>query len=76
MIEIEIKGDGKRDALAELIASTLHGHVVDDPRTDLVLAGKLVRREQEDAEQRRPSQHDIETVNFKLIDDDQDWSDI
>ncbi len=74
MIEIEVKGGAAPEALAELIASTLHGQPVDD--ATLVQTGKLVRERQEEAELARPSVHDLETVNFQTIDDDLDWSDL
>lgn len=76
MIEIEVKGGHDPQALAELIAATLHGHVLVDTESPAVQAGKLVREQQEADERRRPSRDQIETVNFQTIDDDQDWSDI
>lgn len=74
MIEIEVKGGPAPHALAELIASTLHGTPVDD--ASVAHTGKLVREAQEDDELRRPSVHDLETVNFQTIDDDLDWSEL
>ncbi|HEY5944644.1 MAG TPA: hypothetical protein VIV40_04095 [Kofleriaceae bacterium] len=76
MIDIQIKSGGDPQTLAELIASTLHGHIVPDPESDLAAIGKLVREQQEHAEQRRPSRQQIETVNFAKIDDETDWSDV
>ena len=76
MIDIQVKGNKDPDALAELIASTLHGHMLTAPHANVALVGKLVRTEQERAEQRRASRHDLETVDFKLIDDDLDFSDL
>ena len=61
-------------ALAELIASTLHGTRVADP--SVVETGKMVRAQQEDAEARRPSLHDMQTVNFETLDEDCDWTDV
>jgi hypothetical protein len=76
MIEIEVKG-GDPQALADLIEATLHGHIPGaDPQSTAVTTGKLVREQQEQAERRRPSRDQIETVNFTTIDDDQDWSDL
>jgi hypothetical protein len=75
MIEIEVKG-GDPQALAELIAATLHGQVLADPASPAVTTGKLVREQQEEAERRRPSRDQIETVNFTTIDEEADWSDI
>jgi hypothetical protein len=76
MIEIEVKGTRDPQALAELIASTLHGHSVPNPGSAAAETGKRVREEQEDAELRRPSHHDLDTVNFTTIDDDADWTQI
>lgn len=74
MIEIEVRGGQEPQALAELIASTLHGMPVAD--AGVVATGKLVRAQQEDAETRRPSLHDMQTVNFETIDEDTDWTDV
>lgn len=76
MIDIQIKDDGDPEVLAELIASTLHGHVTPDPHSDVATVGKLVREHQEADERRRPSRTEIETVNFALIDDETDFSDV
>lgn len=74
MIEIEVRGGQDPQALAELIASTLHGTPVPDP--SMVETGKLVRAQQEEAEIRRPSVHDMQTVNFETLDEDIDFSDV
>jgi len=74
MIEIEVRGGQEPKALAALIASTLHGTPVDDP--SIVETGKRVRAEQEDEEAKRPSLHDMQTVNFETIDEDTDWTDV
>lgn len=74
MIEIEVRGGQDPQALAELIASTLHGMPVPDP--SVAETGKRVRAQQEDAETRRPSLHDMQTVNFETIDEDADWTDV
>jgi hypothetical protein len=76
MIDIRIKSDGDPEVLAELISSTMYGAGGADPESDLTTVGKLVREEQEKDEQRRPSRQQIETVNFALIDDETDWSDV
>ena len=76
MIDIQIKSGGDPDVLAELIATTLHGHIPEDPDSDLAAVGQLVREQQEQAEVRRPSREQIETVNFAKIDDEQDFSDV
>jgi hypothetical protein len=74
MIAIEVRGGQEPQALAELIASTLHGMPVAD--SSVVETGKLVREQQEAAEGRRPSVNDMETVNFQTIEEDLDWTDI
>lgn len=76
MIDIQIESGGDPEVLAELIASTMYGLPVTDPSPDLVTVGKLVREQQEQDERRRPSREQIETVNFALIDDELDWSDV
>ena len=76
MIDIQIESGGDPQVLAELIESTLYGVPVDDPQSELTTVGKLVREQQEAAEQKRPSREQIETVNFALIDDDDDWTDV
>jgi hypothetical protein len=76
MIDIHVNSDGDPQVLAELIASTLHGHIVPDPQSSLAAVGKRVREEQERMEQTRPSREQIETVNFALIDDETDFSDV
>lgn len=76
MIEIEVKSGQDPEALAELIAATLHGEVIADPQSTATMTGKLIREQQEEAERKRPSHDQIETVNFETIDDDLDWSEI
>lgn len=76
MIEIEVKGSRDPQVLAELIASTLHGHPGDTQDASLAEAGKRVRAEQEAAEITRPSQQEMDTVNFQTIDDDLDFSEV
>ena len=75
MIDIQVTGDGD-DVLAELIASTLHGHIAPDPQSDLATVGRLLRDQLEDAERRRLSRQQIETVDFQRIDDEIDFSDV
>jgi hypothetical protein len=74
MIELQI--DGEDANLAELIASTLHGNPLPDPTSSVAQAGKYVREQQEEAESTRPSREQIETVNFALLDDESDFSDL
>ena len=79
MIEIHVDGvdgDDEPEVLADLIASTLHGHLVPDPQSDLAQVGKLVREQLEEQERRRPPRDKAETVDFAKIDDETDWSDL
>ena len=76
MIDIHVQSHGDPQVLAELIASTLHGHIAPDPRSNLATVGKLVREHQEQDEQTRPSRQQIETVDFAKIDDEVDFSDV
>jgi len=76
MIDIQVNSDGDPQVLAELIASTLHGHIASDPQSNLATVGKLVREQQEHAELMRPSRQQIETVNFAKLDDETDFSDV
>ena len=74
MIDVQIQGSDRQ--LAELIASTLHGHPVPDPSSSAAQAGKFVREQQEEVEISRPSREEIQTVNFALIDDETDWTEV
>jgi hypothetical protein len=74
MIDVQIHGGDPH--LAELIASTLPGHPVSDPSSSAAQVGKFVREQQEEIEVRRPSREEIQTVNFALIDDETDWTDV
>lgn len=76
MIEIEVKGTRDPQALAELIASTLHGHPVPNPGSATAETGQWLREEQEESERTRPSHEELPTVNFATIDDDLDWSEL
>ncbi len=79
MIDIQIKGGtegANAPALAELIASALHGDQSVDPQSSLAQAGMMVRERQELAESERPSRNRLETVNFTTIDEDNDWTDV
>jgi hypothetical protein len=78
MIEFEIKPLANPamapQALAELIASAVHGQPAADE--SVTEAGKQVREEQEQAELARGSWTDLDTVNFATIDPENDWSDV
>ena len=76
MIDINVKVDGDPQMLADLIASTLHGHITPNPESDLATIGKFVRDQQEMAELTRPSRQQLETVNFTKLDDENDFSDV
>jgi hypothetical protein len=75
MIDVQIDAKDPQ-ALAELIAGTLHGHIPADPASPAAQMGKLVREQQEEAERRRPSREEIQTVNFTTIDPEEDFSDV
>jgi hypothetical protein len=76
MIEVQIESGGNPEMLADLIASTLHGHVIPEPESSLAQVGKLIREQQERVEEQRPSRQQVETVNFSKIDDEQDWTEV
>ncbi|HVK83335.1 MAG TPA: hypothetical protein VM513_04460 [Kofleriaceae bacterium] len=75
MIEIEVKG-GRPEVLAELIVSAVEGRPVGHPEAAVAQAGLLAREQMAAAESRRPSRHDVETVNFQTLDEDEDWTDL
>jgi DNA polymerase IIIc chi subunit len=74
MIEIEIKTDKDPRALAELIASAVHGQPAESASVTEV--GKQVREAQERQELARGSWTDLDTVNFATLDPENDWSDV
>lgn len=74
MIEIEVKSGPAPEALAELIATTLHGQPSDDP--GMATTGRIVRDQQEQAELARTSVHDMQTVNFQTLDEEVDFSEV
>lgn len=71
---IEIKTDEDPGALAELIASAVHGQPAAD--ASVTEAGKQVRDAQERQELARGSWTDMDTVNFATLDPENDWSDV
>lgn len=73
MIDIQIKAGREPKALAELIAST-QGEDVRDPSVAQVAS--LVRTHQAEVEKTRPTLNDLETVDFKKLDPETDWSDV
>lgn len=82
MIQVEVRSDdgtvGKQtEALAELIAATLHGHALEPKSSSVVETGKRVREEQELDEQQRPSWQDMATLPVETLDDeDLNWTDV
>ena len=78
MIEFEIKPVANPaaapKALAELIASAVHGQPAEDAA--VTEAGKQIRDEREQAELARGSWTDLDTVNFATLDPENDWSDV
>jgi hypothetical protein len=75
MIDVQINATDPK-ALAELIASTLPGLIPADASSEAIAVGKLVREQQEEAERKRPSREEIQTVNFSMIDPEEDFSDV
>lgn len=74
MIDIQIKAEGRGPkALAQMIAST-QGEDVRDASVSQVAT--LVRTHQAEVEATRPSHQELETVDFKKLDADNDWSDV
>ncbi len=73
MIDIHIQTGGNPQPLAELIAST-QGEEIVDP--GLAQIATELRAERVIDELDRPSRHDLETVNYQKLDDDNDWSDV
>jgi hypothetical protein len=74
MIEMKINSERDPRALAELIASAVHGQPAADE--SVTQAGKQVREVQEEAELARGSWRDMSTVNFAKLDPENDWSDL
>jgi hypothetical protein len=75
-IDIEVKCGGDPEAHAELVASTLHGLVPPDPQSAAADVGRVIRAELEQTECARPSCHELPTVNFARLDNEQDWTQI
>jgi hypothetical protein len=75
MIDVQVDAKDPQ-ALADLIGATLHGHIPADASSSAVAVGKLVREQQEEAERKRPSREEIQTVNFTTIDPEEDFSDV
>jgi hypothetical protein len=73
MLYIQIKADCDPKALAELIASQESTAPV-DPK--LEIEATMLREHQEQVERDRPTCHELETVNYQKLDDDNDWTDL
>jgi hypothetical protein len=73
MISIQVTAEGDPHALADLISSTERAS---EPAIPANPAQEFLREyiTQQDAE--RPSHDEIDTVNFKRLDDDNDWTDV
>jgi hypothetical protein len=73
MIYIQVKDGRDPRVLADLIASAEHGSVV-DPKLEVEAA--MLREHQEQVVRERPSHDTMETVDFKKLDDDNEWTDL
>jgi hypothetical protein len=73
MIYIQVKADRDPRVLADLIAATQSGAVV-DPK--LAVEAHFLRAVQEQNEQSRPARDELETVDFQRLDDENDWTDV
>jgi len=74
MTDIQVSCGSTPQELANVIAATLHGVVPTEPDDYAVAAGRMVRHEQEQAEQARSSWHEMPTLNFETLDEDDDWT--
>ena len=76
MTDIQVSCGTAPQDLANVIAATLHGIVPTDPDDDAVSTGRLIRAVQEQTERERSSWHDMPTVNFEMLDGDNDWTEV
>lgn len=77
MTDIQVSCGRSPQDLANVIAATLHGIVPTNPDDDAVTAGRFVRAIQEQTERERGSSwHDLPTVNFETLDEDDDWTEV
>lgn len=76
MTDIQVSCGREPQDLANVIAATLHGIVPTDPDDDAVSTGRLIRAAQEQAERERSSWHDMPTLNFEMLSDDDDWTQV
>jgi hypothetical protein len=73
MIDIEVKTDGDARSLADLIASTQGEEIAD---ASVAQVATFVRERQAAAELDRPPWQLADTVDFRKLDDDNDWTDV
>jgi hypothetical protein len=73
MIYIQVKSDRDPRVLADLIAQTHGSAEVDDK---LAVEANLVREVRQQLEADRPSRQELETVNFRRLDTENDWTDL
>jgi hypothetical protein len=76
MTDIQVSCGPAPQDLANVLAATLHGIVPTDPNENAVSAGRFVREAQESAERERSSWHDLPTVNFETLDEEDDWTEV
>lgn len=75
-IDIQVNCGREPEALAEVVAATLHGLVPEDPLSAAADVGRAIRAELEEVERTRPSFHDLPTVDFVRLDAEQDWTQV
>jgi hypothetical protein len=73
MIHVQVKSDQDPTLLAELIAST-QGEEPTDPK--IAIEASMIRDQQAQAERERVSFSEMETMNFKTLDAENDWTDL
>jgi hypothetical protein len=76
MTDIQVSCGQSPHDLAKVIAATLHGIVPTEADEHALEAGRMVRREQEEAELTRSSWNDMPTLNFETLDEDLDWTSV
>jgi hypothetical protein len=76
MTDIQVSCGSHPQDLANVLAATLHGIVPTDPDAEAITVGRLVRETQERAERERRSWHDMPTVNFETLDEEDDWTEV
>ena len=74
MLYIQIKSDRDPKVLADLIAASQESRDPVDPK--LEIEATMLREHQEQVERDRPTCHELETVNYQKLDEDNDWTDL